>query len=116
AQILPAEDRIRVGLGVEALVHSDLGHGALVVAILGGVALGDHGVAGVLAHVAVGQIEFGFGGAVLGAVATEAHGPGHGRGIIVGAEGRHALGDHAEHGLADAQLDGGGGAPDHAHG
>src|SRR5690606_33855477 len=100
AQILPAEDRIRVGLGVEALVHGDLGHGALIVAVPCGVALGDHGIAGVLAHVAIGQIELGLGRAVLGAVATEAHGPGHGRGIIVGTEGRHALGYHAEHGLA----------------
>src|SRR5690606_4621035 len=100
----------------EALVHGDLGHGALVVAVLCGVALGDHGVAGVLAHVAVGQVEFGFRCTVLGAVATETHGSGHGRRIIVRAEGCHALRDHAEHGLADTQLDGSGGAPDHAHG
>ncbi|MNP09844.1 hypothetical protein D3C76_1019640 [compost metagenome] len=113
-QRLAAEDRVRVGVGVEALVHGDLRQGARVVAVLRGVALGDHRVAGVLAHVAVGQVELRLRRAIGGAVAAEAHGAGHGGRVFVGAERRHALRQHAEHRLAQAQFDGRGGAPDHA--
>ncbi|MNG09659.1 hypothetical protein D3C84_930850 [compost metagenome] len=48
-------------------------------------------------------------------MAAEAHRAGHPARVLVGAEGRHARRQHAEHRLAQAQLDGRGGAPDHAY-
>ncbi|MNF31626.1 hypothetical protein D3C84_123930 [compost metagenome] len=47
-------------------------------------------------------------------MAAEAHGAGHPAGVFVRSQGRHPRGQHAEHRLAQPQLDGGGRAPDHA--
>ncbi|MNJ49336.1 hypothetical protein D3C77_445600 [compost metagenome] len=48
-------------------------------------------------------------------MATVTHGANHCAGVFIGAHRRHPRWHYTEHGLAQAQLDGGSGAPDHAH-
>ena len=109
------EHRLGVGQGIGTLINGNLGHGHRVVTVLRGVALGDHGVAGVLAHVAVRQIELRLWRAKGGTVTAVTHGAGHCPGIFVGAHRRQARRHHTQHRLAQAQLDRRGRAPDHTH-
>ncbi|MNL06408.1 hypothetical protein D3C87_1270430 [compost metagenome] len=99
-QRLAIEHRLRVGQGVGALVDGYLGHRPLVVVVLCGITLGNHRVAGVLAHVPVRQVELGLGRAKGRAVPTETHGPSHPAGVLVGTQRRHARGDDAQDRLA----------------
>ncbi|MNH17536.1 hypothetical protein D3C79_772140 [compost metagenome] len=114
-QRLAVEHRLRVGLGVGALVHGDFRQGPRVVTVLRGVALGDHRVAGVLAHVPVRQVEFCLWRPECRAVAAKSHGPGHPARVFIRPQRRHARRQHAQHRLAQAQFDGGSGAPDHTN-
>ena len=114
-QRLAIKHRLRVVLRIGALVHRDLGQRPRVVPVLRAIALGDHGVTGVLTHVAIGQIELCFGRTKCRAVAAKAHGPGHPAWVFVRPHGRHARWQHAQHRLTQPQLNGRGGAPDHAH-
>ena len=114
-QGLAEEAGIRVGERIGALIHRDLGHRHRVIAVLRGVALRDHCIAGVLSEVTIGQVELGLGRAESGAVATEAHRPRHPARIFVGCERRHPRRDHAQHGLAQAKLDRRRCTPHHGH-
>ena len=114
-QRLAVKHRFGVVLGIGALIDGDFCQCPRVIAILRGIALGDHGVAGVLAHMPVRQVELGFGSAECRAVPAIAHGPGHPAGVFIRAQRRHACRQYAQYRLAQTQLDGSRRAPDHTH-
>ena len=104
-----------VGAGADALVGRDLGACPLVPAVEVVVALRVHGVAAVLRHVAVGDVELGLRRSPLHARRAEHDqrgSPGRGprRRRTRSPDGR------AHHHVADAQLDGRRGPPHHADG
>ena len=114
-QRLTVKHRFGVVLRIGALIDRDFCQCPRVITILRGIALGDHRVAGVLAHMPIRQVELGFGCTECRAVAAKAHGPGHPAGVFIRAHGRHARGQHTQHRLAQTQLNRSGSAPDHAH-
>ena len=114
-QGLAVKHCLRVGQSVGALVDGNLGHRALVIVVLRGITLGNHRVAGVLAHVPIRQVKLGFRCAKGRTVPTEAHGARHPGRVLVRTKWRHACRDDAQHRLAQAQLDRRRSAPDHAH-
>ncbi|MNR09189.1 hypothetical protein D3C85_1253800 [compost metagenome] len=90
-QRLAIEHGLRVGQCIGALVHGNLGHGHRVIAVLRSIALGNHGVAGVLPHVPVRQ-------------------------ILARPHRCHPCRQHAQYRLAQAQFDCRRRTPDHPHG
>ena len=109
---LSIEHGIGVVAGIETLVHRNARQRGRVVAVDGRVALGNHGVAGVLRHMAVRQVHLCLGRAKAGAVAAKARRFHHlGHVVVVRRGGRHARRNHAHHGVAHAHLDRHGRAP-----
>ncbi len=113
---LAMEQRIRVGLRVAALGHRDTRHGGDVVAVAVCILLGDHGVAGILAHVSVRQVELRLGRSKALAVAAQLHCRREGGRVGVRVRRRQAPGYHAEDCATQPELNGGGSAPGHGYG
>ena len=105
------EDGGGVVVGGDALVDGDLGEGFGVVAVLGAVLHRDLGVAAVLGDVAVGDVELGLGRAVVGGGRAVAPTAGSAGRIGRSWGGPGGGGDHDD--VAESELDGGSGSPDH---
>ncbi len=83
ADRLPVKKRFGVGLRVAPLGHGNTRHGSGVIAVPVCVLLGDHGVAGILPDMTIGQIELCFRRTKAAAVRAELHGCRDGRRVCV---------------------------------